>query len=95
MGVKIVKPREQEIIIEFFRKAEKVETVAVGVDIDGCGSYAMATHNKPVFKKSYDDLLELVSSTKLPVIVKGIMSVEDATAAEDAGAAAIVVSNHG
>ena len=65
------------------------------MDIDGCGSYAMATHNKTVFKKNFDDLLELVSSTKLPVVVKGIMSVEDATAAEDAGAAAIVVSNHG
>ena len=94
-GVKIVKPREQDRIIEFFKKAEKSGAVAVGVDIDGCGSYAMATHNKPVFKKSYDDLKELVSSTKLPVILKGIMSVEDAVLAKDAEAAAIVVSNHG
>jgi len=95
LGVKIVKPREQEKIIEFFKKAEKAKSVAVGVDIDGCGSYAMATHNKPVFKKNIDDLKELVSSTKLPVIVKGIMSIEDAIVAKDAGAAAIVVSNHG
>jgi len=95
LGVKIVKPREQETIIEFFKKAEKAKSVAVGVDIDGCGSYSMATHNKPVFKKNIDDLKELVSSTKLPVIVKGIMSLEDAVAAKDAGAAAIVVSNHG
>jgi isopentenyl diphosphate isomerase/L-lactate dehydrogenase-like FMN-dependent dehydrogenase len=94
-GVKIVKPREQETIIEFFKKAEKAKSVAVGVDIDGCGSYAMATHNKPVLKKNIDDLKELVSSTTLPIIVKGIMSVEDAIAAKDAGAAAIVVSNHG
>ena len=94
-GVKIVKPREQEVIIEFFKKAEKSRCVAVGVDIDGCGSYSMSTHNTPVFKKSIDDLKELVSSTKLPVIVKGVMSVEDAISAEDAGAAAIVVSNHG
>jgi len=94
-GVKIVKPREQETIIEFFKKAEKAKSVAVGVDIDGCGSYAMATHNKPVFKKNIDDLKELVSSTTLPIVVKGIMSVEDAIAAKDAGAAAIVVSNHG
>ena len=95
LGVKIVKPREQETIIEFFEKAEKAKSVAVGVDIDGCGSYSMATHNKPVFKKNIDDLKELVSSTKLPVIVKGIMSIEDAVTAKDAGAAAIVVSNHG
>lgn len=95
LGVKIVKPREQEAIIQFFKKAEKARSVAVGLDIDGCGSYAMTTHNKPVYKKNIDDLKELVSSTTLPLIVKGILSVEDAIAAKDAGAAAIVVSNHG
>ncbi|MBY8988314.1 MAG: alpha-hydroxy-acid oxidizing protein [Candidatus Lokiarchaeota archaeon] len=94
-GVKIAKPREQEVIIEFFKKAEKSGCVAVGVDIDGCGSYAMSTHNKPVFKKSFDDLKELVTSTKLPVVIKGVMSVEDANLAKEVGAAAIVVSNHG
>jgi len=94
-GVKIVKPRDQMAIIEFFKKAENAGSVAVGVDVDGCGSYAMTTHNKSVFKKNIDDLKELVSSTKLPVIVKGIMSLEDAVAAKNAGAAAIVVSNHG
>lgn len=94
-GVKIVKPREQEVIIEFFKKAEKAGAIAVGVDVDGCGSNTMITHNTPLFKKNLDDLKELVSSTKLPVIVKGIMSVEDAIIAKDAGAAAIVVSNHG
>ena len=94
-GVKIAKPREQEVIIEFFKKAEKSGCVAVGVDIDGCGSYAMSTHNKPVFKKSFDDLKELVTSTKLPVVIKGVMNVEDANLAKEVGAAAIVVSNHG
>ncbi len=94
-GVKIVKPRDQSTIMKFFNKAEEVRCVAVGIDVDGCGSYAMATHNKPVYKKSIEDLKELVSSTNLPVVIKGIMSVEDAFAAKDAGAAAIVISNHG
>jgi 4-hydroxymandelate oxidase len=95
LGVKIVKPRDQGTIMQFFNKAEDVRCVAVGVDIDGCGSYAMATHNKPVFKKSPEELKELVSATTLPVIIKGIMTVEDALLAIEAGAAAIVVSNHG
>ncbi|MHA2391538.1 MAG: alpha-hydroxy-acid oxidizing protein [Promethearchaeota archaeon] len=94
-GVKIVKPRDQGTIMKFFNKAEEVRSVAVGVDIDGCGSYAMATHNKPVYKKSIEELKELVSSTNLPVIIKGVMSVEDAFNAKEAGAGAIVVSNHG
>jgi isopentenyl diphosphate isomerase/L-lactate dehydrogenase-like FMN-dependent dehydrogenase len=95
LGVKIVKPRDQETIIKFFNKAEDVRCVAVGIDVDGCGSYAMAKHNRPVFKKSFEELKELVSSTTLPVIVKGIMTIEDALLAKEAGAAAIVVSNHG
>ena len=94
-GVKIVKPRDQETIIKFFKKAEEVGCVAVGVDVDGACSYAMRTHNKPVFKKSHEDIKELVSSTELPVIIKGIMCPEDALKAAESGAAAIVVSNHG
>ncbi|MFX1280495.1 MAG: alpha-hydroxy-acid oxidizing protein [Promethearchaeota archaeon] len=94
-GVKIVKPREQGTIMQFFNKAEEVRCIAVGVDIDGSGSYAMATHNKPVFKKSVKELEELISATSLPVIIKGVMCVDDAMKAVEAGAAAIVVSNHG
>lgn len=94
-GVKIVKPREQSVIIEFFRKAEKCNVTAVGVDTDGCGSYMMNKHNKPVYKKTPEDIHELVESTTLPVIVKGIMCVEDAVSAADAGVSVIVVSNHG
>ena len=55
----------------------------------------MAKHNKPIFHKSVDDLKELSSSTKLPFIVKGIMSKDDALLAIDGGAKVIVVSNHG
>jgi len=94
-GVKIVKPRDQDIIKQIFSKAEKVNCVAVGIDIDGCGSYAMSTHNQPVYKKSVRDIKELVSSTSLPVIIKGVMCVKDAELAVEAGAAGIVVSNHG
>jgi len=94
-GVKIVKPRDQESIIKFYEKAEKIGAIAVGIDIDGCGSFAMSTHNQPVFKKSLEDIKELVSSTHLPVIIKGIMCLEDALAAFKAGVSVIVISNHG
>jgi isopentenyl diphosphate isomerase/L-lactate dehydrogenase-like FMN-dependent dehydrogenase len=69
--------------------------VSVGTDIDGCGSSIMRKHKKPVFRKSIEDLRELASATALPFIVKGVMAVEDAEGAVEAGAAAIVVSNHG
>jgi isopentenyl diphosphate isomerase/L-lactate dehydrogenase-like FMN-dependent dehydrogenase len=44
---------------------------------------------------SWRDLEELVSSSELPVLVKGILTEEDARLACEHGAAALVVSNHG
>jgi len=43
----------------------------------------------------WDDLEELASESSLPVLVKGILTGEDAALACDHGAAGIVVSNHG
>jgi 4-hydroxymandelate oxidase len=94
-GVAIIKPREQSTVVAFFKKAEAAGCLAVGVDIDGCGSSAMARHNQPVFRKSLDELKELVGATGLPVVFKGIMTVEDALAVVEAGASVVVVSNHG
>ncbi len=94
-GVKISKPRAQDVLFKVFKMYEEGNAIAVGTDVDGCGSTIMAAHNKPVFRKTPEDIKELVNATKLPVIVKGIMSVEDAVAATEAGAKAIVISNHG
>ncbi|MBD3308427.1 alpha-hydroxy-acid oxidizing protein [candidate division KSB3 bacterium] len=94
-GIKICKPREQATIKQILKQAETAGAIAVGVDVDGCGSYAMNKHHKPVSRKSVEDLQELAESTSLPFIVKGIMCPEDAELARQAGAAAVVVSNHG
>ena len=44
---------------------------------------------------TWRDLEWLTSRTRLPLVVKGILTVEDATLACDHGAAGVVVSNHG
>lgn len=44
---------------------------------------------------SWDDVKWLLSFTKLPVIVKGILTREDALIAADLGVQGIFVSNHG
>ncbi len=56
--------------------------------------YGLAS-KKPVYRKSENDLIELVDSTEKPVIFKGIMSKEDAVKVLDSGAGACYVSNHG
>ena len=44
---------------------------------------------------TFDDLAVLCRSTTLPVLVKGVCHPDDATAAIRAGAAGVIVSNHG
>lgn len=43
----------------------------------------------------WDDITWLTGLTRLPVFVKGILQADDAARAMDAGAAGVVVSNHG
>jgi 4-hydroxymandelate oxidase len=45
--------------------------------------------------KSAPELGELVRAFRIPVVVKGIMTLDDATRCADAGVAGIVISNHG
>ncbi|SNQ61902.1 (S)-2-hydroxy-acid oxidase (fragment) [Candidatus Methanoperedens nitroreducens] len=94
-GVNIFKPQSQEVLMELIKQSENEKAVAVGVDIDGAGSVNFALAGKPVFRKTIDELNELKRSTSLPFIVKGVLCVEDALAAAEAGADAIGVSNHG
>jgi (S)-2-hydroxy-acid oxidase len=44
---------------------------------------------------TWEDIRWLKSTTKLPIVVKGIMCAEDAKLAIDAGVSALWVSNHG
>ncbi len=94
-GVNIFKPQSQEILLDLIMQAEKAGAAAVGIDIDGAGSVNFALMGKPVYRKTAEELRELKKSTKLPFIVKGIMSKEDALSAIEAGADVIAVSNHG
>ncbi|ARC84482.1 nitronate monooxygenase family protein [Clostridium argentinense CDC 2741] len=94
-GIVFIKPWENENIINKIKLAEKAGAFAVGVDIDACGLITLALHGKPVIPKGVEEIKELVSSTKLPFILKGIMTVDEAILAVEAGVDAIVVSNHG
>jgi len=94
-GIPIFKPQKNNRLFELIKMAEKSDSLAVGVDIDGVGSTNWELNKKPVFRKSFKELIELVDSTDLPFIVKGIMCIDDALLAVDAGVRVIDVSNHG
>jgi 4-hydroxymandelate oxidase len=94
-GIVFIKPWENENVIKKIKMAEDAGAFAVGMDIDACGLITLALHGKPVMPKTVEDIKELVNSTKLPFILKGIMTVDEALLAVEAGVDAIVVSNHG
>lgn len=95
LGIPIIKPRAQEEIVKRIRSAEEAGAMAVGVDIDGAGLVTMALKGQAVGPKDREEIRELVQSTDLPFILKGVMTAEDALSALEAGVSAIVVSNHG
>ncbi|MGI6128994.1 MAG: alpha-hydroxy-acid oxidizing protein [bacterium] len=94
-GIFIFKPREQEKIIKWGESAAAIGAVGFGTDVDGAGLVNMRLLGLFVEPKSVDKLRELVQAIKLPFIVKGIMTPDEAELATEAGAKAIVVSNHG
>ncbi|MFH1153792.1 MAG: alpha-hydroxy-acid oxidizing protein [Pseudomonadota bacterium] len=94
-GIPIFKPRAQDVLKQLIHMAEEAGCPAVGVDLDGCGSTIMARHGQPVFRKSMQDIRELVEYTKLPFIAKGVMDSEDAEICAEAGVRVVSVSNHG
>lgn len=96
MGIPIFKPRRDNgEIIKRIRAAEEAGALAVGMDIDAVQFTTMEMKNQSSCAKDIKSLKQLTGSTRLPFILKGIMSVEDALKAGEAGAWGITVSNHG
>ncbi len=93
--IPIIKPRDPEEIINRVRLAEECGALAVGIDIDAAGFENFSRAGEPVGPLSPSAICHIVESTRLPVILKGIMSADEAVKAVDCGAKGLVVSNHG
>ena len=97
--VKMVKPyRRTELIFEKVRDAERRGCVAVGMDIDhfyGRLAGDRVDRDEIFGPQGTEELKQLISQTRLPFIIKGVLSVADARRAVEIGASAVFVSNHG
>ena len=96
--IKIIKPYvDNDYILKRIAHAEKCGVMAVGMDIDhafsGKGKYdvVLGMEMRP---KSLEEMKEFVKATKLPFVVKGVLSVKDAEKCLEAGVKGIVVSHH-
>ncbi|MDX1957573.1 MAG: alpha-hydroxy-acid oxidizing protein [Leptospiraceae bacterium] len=95
-GILICKPRaDLGLIQERFTEAERRNVFALGMDIDAFNFRTLVAKNQGSASRNVSELSKIRSFTKLPFILKGIMTKEDASLALEAGASAIVVSNHG
>ncbi len=94
-GIPFIKPWEDAELYEKLAKAKDCGTKIIGMDIDAAGLITLRKMGRPVSPKSVDTLREIIAKTGLKFIIKGVMTPQDASLALEAGADAVVVSNHG
>lgn len=96
--VRIIKPfADHSEIIKQMEFAKAHGAVAVGVDVDhiaGTNGKYDVVDGIPMEPVLLEDLKTYVKAAGLPFIAKGILSVQDALLAKEAGCAGIVVSHH-
>ena len=95
VGVPTVKPWNMDTIREKMEFAKASGCFAVAMDIDAAGLPFLKGMNPPAGSKTVEQLKEIAQMAGVPFIVKGVMTVKGALKAKEAGAAGIVVSNHG
>jgi isopentenyl diphosphate isomerase/L-lactate dehydrogenase-like FMN-dependent dehydrogenase len=96
--IKIIKPyADNKDVFKKIEHAEKCGCLAVGMDID----HSFNSKGRPdkvsgfqMAPKSLSEIKSFVKTTKLPFIIKGVLSENDAQKCLDAGVEGIVVSHH-
>ena len=96
--IKIIKPyKDNDLIIRKIKHAESCGCIAVGMDIDHAYNNRGEYDNVlgfPMTGITFNDIKHFVSLTKLPFIIKGVLSVQDARLCVQAGVKGILVSHH-
>lgn len=99
-AVRIIKPqRDNEAVLADIRSDEQAGAFAFAIDIDHVfAPDGTCFPGNPDYgelgPKTTEELSMFCHATKLPCIVKGVLSISDAVKAAGAGAAAILLSHH-
>lgn len=95
-GIPIINPETDEnIIAQMDRCHESESPLGIGVVVDSAGLPHLKACHGSGGTKSVEQLKMLKEQSKVPFIVKGVMTAKSALKAVEAGADAIIVSNHG
>lgn len=95
IGIPTVKPWNIETIREKMELVKASGSFAVAMDVDAAGLPFLKNMTPPAGSKTVEELKEISQIAGVPFIVKGVMTVNGALKAKEAGAAGIIVSNHG
>lgn len=95
----IVKPfKDDELVLRHLERAAELGCVAVGMDVD-VFFLEKAWDEVPgpdvLGHKTLDDMRRYRAATRLPFVVKGMLSAHDAKLALELGADGVIVSSHG
>lgn len=95
LGIPTIKPWNKEFVFEKLDVLNENGIFAAAMDVDGAGLPFLKAMNPNAGSKSVDEMREIINYAKMPFMIKGIMTAAGAVKAFEAGAKAIVVSNHG
>lgn len=95
IGIPTVKPWNIDTIKTKMEYVKNSDSFAVAMDVDAAGLPFLKNMTPPAGSKTVEELKEIIKIANKPFIVKGVMTVKAALKAKEAGASAIVVSNHG
>ena len=95
VGVPTVKPWDRDTVFEKLALVRESGAFAAAMDVDAAGLPFLRGRIPAAGSKTPEELKEIIDAAGVPFIVKGIMTAQGAQKARQAGAAAIVVSNHG
>ena len=95
ISMPIINPNADEEIMEKMDFCRTYAPYAMGVVIDSAGLPHLRAKNIAAGTKTIEQLRKLKEHAGMPFLVKGVMSAKSALKALEAGADALIVSNHG
>jgi NAD(P)H-dependent flavin oxidoreductase YrpB (nitropropane dioxygenase family) len=91
-----MKPGSNPVLLKLFPMIEASGACMLTIDIDSAGRYNRNAPPEATYSpKSVAQIRELSAALKAPLLIKGIMTPDEAELALETGAKGIVVSNHG
>lgn len=90
--------KDEDFVVEHLETAERLGCCAVGINVDGmfgCKAWDEMPGPDYLGPQTMRQLERYVNVTRLPFVIKGILSEQDAISAREIGASAIIVSLYG